>query len=664
MVRLQTPLQNTCDSSDICGKANELIYRTDIDGLRAIAVILVVVFHINEALIPGGFVGVDMFFVISGYLITGILLRDIEDGQFSFAEFYRRRAKRIFPAVFVVTLATLIAGAWILLPDDMVALSKSAFATMLFIANIFFTVDLDTGYFAADSRTIPLLHMWSLGVEEQFYLLWPVLLLGLVKAPRLCLPLLALLGIASVALGEMAIREGWFSFAYYMLPTRAFQLLAGAMLIFAERQGRFAITPGMAFFTGVSGLLAVIGSAAFLHGETAYPGVHALPVTIGTMLLLASGRIKQPLAAVLSLKPVRWIGLISFSLYLWHWPVLAFQRYLTPELGWQQQVVSLAVMLLLSQLTFRLVEKPFREKQVTFRAALRRYWLYPGLCVGAIVTAHIATEGYGFYALTDLRHRLESQSHPAFRLPFVCQAAQLTSDKISDPECVLGDSGALSTLLLGDSNAAHFVGAFDQVARSLGFRFRNIAHSACPPVVGDTRLFTSASYDETCSASRQFVRETENAHSIIILAASWDSYEAKAGDEFLAAISATVEEHTANGKKVLIVGVVPRQRGFDRFCAEKKMKLRWLQCENPVAAAEQPAINKYLQDLAATFPAVWYLDPYIGLCVENGCPALVDGHPLYFDAGHLSQAGSRRLGDLWMKDNQSNTVLRHLFGSP
>ncbi|MEM6467638.1 MAG: acyltransferase, partial [Pseudomonadota bacterium] len=333
-------------------------YRQDIDGLRALAVSLVVIFHTNEALIPGGFIGVDIFFVISGYLITGLILRDIDAGQFSFVEFYRRRTKRILPAMFLVTFSTLCVGAWLMLPSDVLDLSQSAITTAAMLSNAYFTFELDTGYFAADSRTIPLLHMWSLAVEEQFYLFWPILLVVLAKTRLNLLPILAGLVLVSVIVGEWMLREGWHSFAYYMLPSRVFQFALGGALVLVERKRWATLGSGWAFWVSLAGLLLVLASAFGLDGETAFPGLWAAPVTIGATLLLWGGRAPHALSKLFSLSPLRWIGLISFSLYLWHWPVLAFQRYLYPELGLAQQVFSIAVMLGLSVLSYRLIEQP------------------------------------------------------------------------------------------------------------------------------------------------------------------------------------------------------------------------------------------------------------------------------------------------------------------
>ena len=204
-------------------------YRADIDGLRAVAVISVVLFHIDKGLLPGGFAGVDMFFVISGYLITGILFDGRRAGTFTFAEFYRRRAKRIGPALAVVILATLVVGILVMLPADLSALSQSALASMAFVANLYFEAAIDTSYFATSSDTLPLLHIWSLGVEEQFYFVWPAALMlaarYLTRRQLVAMAILVCLG--SVILSQYYVQSDEMR-AYYRLPSRAFELLAGA----------------------------------------------------------------------------------------------------------------------------------------------------------------------------------------------------------------------------------------------------------------------------------------------------------------------------------------------------------------------------------------------------------------------------------------------------
>lgn len=208
-----------------------LSYRPDIDGLRALAVLAVVIFHINKGWLPGGFVGVDIFFVISGFLITGILKREQDKSIFSFANFYMRRIRRILPAALTTILITLIVGIFVLLPSDLKELGKSSLASVFSVANIYFWLFLDTGYFADSSETVPLLHMWSLGVEEQFYLIWPAIMLLTYKfgGRRLLIFVAAALAIVSFVIGEHFILTDQ-SFAYYMLPSRAGELLFGAIL--------------------------------------------------------------------------------------------------------------------------------------------------------------------------------------------------------------------------------------------------------------------------------------------------------------------------------------------------------------------------------------------------------------------------------------------------
>lgn len=305
---------------------NNFSYRPDIDGLRALAVLAVVIYHFNKQWLPGGFVGVDIFFVISGYLITGIIYS--KGTNFSFADFYGRRVRRILPAAIFVTAVTLIAGSFLLMPVDVKALSGSAIASALSGANIYYWLFLDTSYFAASSDTVPLLHMWSLGVEEQFYLIWPALMIIAMRlgGKRLLVGAAVLIAAASFAVSEYYVSRDP-SFAYYMLPSRAGELLVGALL-FLWQDSRRTLTTGAANVAGAVGLLMVGYSLALLSETGGFPGIRSIIPAVGTALLIASG-INQGsvLARALTNPLFRYIGLRSFSLYLWHWPVLAFYRY-------------------------------------------------------------------------------------------------------------------------------------------------------------------------------------------------------------------------------------------------------------------------------------------------------------------------------------------------
>ena len=267
-------------------------YRADIDGLRALAVLSVVLFHIDKSWVPGGFIGVDIFFVISGFLITGNIAQDIERGSFKVTEFYRRRIRRIMPALSVVLLTCLLAGQILFLPDDMQDLAFSAIASQLSLANFYFLFSLDTGYFADDSALHPLLHLWTLGVEEQFYLLWPLALfaVGARGFNRVLIGALFVIAAASFIAAQLIAPEAPMT-AYYMLPTRAGQLLAGALCYFLVRQ-RQSITPFPGWsreLMGWGSLALIAASLIWIDESMPFPGILAIPVTLGSAGLLLVG---------------------------------------------------------------------------------------------------------------------------------------------------------------------------------------------------------------------------------------------------------------------------------------------------------------------------------------------------------------------------------------
>lgn len=638
-------------------------YRYDIDGLRAIAVLLVVIFHINEALIPGGFVGVDMFFVISGFLITGNIVHEHKAGTFSYREFYRRRIRRILPAMFLVTLATVVAGTLLLLPEDVETLAWSAIATAASGANVYFTYFQDTSYFAADSATIPLLHMWSLGVEEQFYLIWPITLLLLLRRGTT----VALLGIAaiiaaSIAIGEWQIRAELTQWAYYMLPSRAFQLAAGGALVFLPQLGRLASA-----ILAPAGLAAVAWSAYALEGSSSFPGLNAVPVTAGTAALLIAGTQRNVVSSALSLAPLRAIGLISYSLYLWHWPVLAFQRYFYGELSPFQQMVSFAVMLALAVLSYRFVELPFRSSRAPFPQVLAKFALAPTALVAALCFGLIVTNGYGPYRWTDYSNKLAAMQadRPTVVGPHVCVASTINADLFAREDCRTGAADASSEVVLyGDSNAAHYVGFISAVAESAGVAVRNIAHSSCPPILGDTKPFVRPEVARACAVSRGRIGGMIRSYDTHVIAASWPTYEGfgrRRGADFRPEVEKTVAGLARQGKRIVLLAKAPHAAGFETSCDLKSLKAFWLDCDAMgVFEATAPSINTWLGTLAQRYSNVLVVDPWSEICGDAGCNAYRNGHALYADPGHLSAEGSRMIGKTFAQTSSGRELAAFL----
>lgn len=311
-------------------------YRRDIDGLRSVAVMAVVFYHLGLPFQFEGFVGVDIFFVISGFLITGILYREIASGTFSIGDFYIRRVKRILPALFVVVVATVIVGVLIMLPGDIRDLGKSAFSAVISVSNVYFWYSDDASYFARSSELIPLLHTWSLGIEEQFYLIWPLALLIIYRfsGHRGVIALSTVIALLSFIYAQKLLDSDQ-SFSYYMLPSRAGELIIGALAFLATSQAPTRDVRGpLAESLTLTGCGLIAYSLLLSDAGNSFPGINALYPCLGAALILYGGAHNNTLVSrLLGCRPLVAIGLVSYSLYLWHWPFLAFSRYLYGELS-------------------------------------------------------------------------------------------------------------------------------------------------------------------------------------------------------------------------------------------------------------------------------------------------------------------------------------------
>ncbi|QKE65455.1 acyltransferase [Aquipseudomonas campi] len=641
-------------------------YRPDIDGLRAIAVLAVVLFHIDANLIQGGFAGVDIFFVISGFLITGNIIKDAGSAQgFSWTEFYRRRALRILPVLFVVLLATLLVGHFILLPEDLSSLSYSSLAAVFSAANVYFTYFLDTSYFADDSNLQPLLHLWSLGVEEQFYLFWPVILLALLTrfTRRWLLSATLLLMLASFVLAQVLIPKAPM-FAYYMLPARAGELMVGALLAIWLSRGHAVIGNWARVLLGLVGAGLIVASLGWITEDMGFPGVNALPSTLGAALLIwaGSGR-RVGMSRLLSLRPLVLVGLISYSLYLWHWPVLAFYRYVYGIVEPLAGVLLFGLMLLLSLASYRWVEKPCRRLHWSFSQVMLRLVAINAAALSLFCGAILWSDGFGLYGL-DAQYRADikrlSPAPAAYSYPYVCQRPRLREAELQSKACIVNAEKEPAVLLWGDSNAAHYVGMLGAFAEASGFGFRNAAHSSCPPLLQGTAATQKPERLEQCLASIEVVRQHLGDYSTVILGAAWATH-ARKSDSFLKNLEATVDELVKQGKQVVIMASVPRFLAVNRKCSQKSLKLPMLVCSE--SGAEDPGvvpINARLSALAAGRTNVHFFDPREQLCPRGRCSAYLDGHLVYFDAGHLSMEGSWVVGRQIVREQGVPDFFSHL----
>ncbi len=641
----------------------------------------VIFFHMKAQLIPGGFVGVDIFFVISGYLITKNITQELSAGQFSLIEFYRRRVKRIVPVMLAVICCALLVGYFVLLPEDLVAMAKSAIWSVGSLANVFFWREADTDYFAIASSQLPLLHLWSLGVEEQFYLVWPVMLAIVWRivpsraesSSSYCVALaLAVVTIPiSVALAAYLFAHDA-RFVYYMLPTRAGELMTGAAVALGVSAYPGLKTSVSSSRTLAWGGLILIGLSLFLLRQTEpFPGWRALPPTAGAALLLIAGLHHTGTGSIrcLSWAPIVWIGKLSYSLYLWHWPVLAYWRYIWGEPTAYACAILLPTIFVLAYLSYELVEQPARRSRSNAARVFFQQFIAPGAIIlsGASVLVFgdrlgMATHSRPYLAkLTSWRNEFK----PAYQFDWVCQRQLLSVKDLIDERCVLGPSSNQQpqVLLWGDSNAAHYIPMVEVWSQQAGFTFRNFAIGSCPPLLGDPAPFVRPDRRASCAESLEVAWPEVMRYPIVILGASWSGYD-QAAPGFMQRLEDTVRRLTENGQQVVLMAKTTVLKGYDGRCSEKSLKMHFLACaQPPQSLAEEVAkVNEELRLLAGRLPGASYFDTNRYLCPENKCPVYgPKGQPLYFDASHLNVPASTELGRRTMAEGNLPEALRSLL---
>jgi peptidoglycan/LPS O-acetylase OafA/YrhL len=624
-------------------------YRPDVDGLRAIAVLSVVLFHVDARLLPGGFVGVDIFFVISGFLISRNILEELGRGRFSLVDFYRRRVKRIAPPLLVVVGVTLLASQALMLPDDAEPAAASALWSLLSLANVYFWLHTDTSYFAAASHDQPLLHLWSLGVEEQFYILWPLLLLLVHRLRAGLFVGTAIVAIASFALGEVLFSSAP-SFSYYMLPTRAGELLLGGLVALASLRGVERHIPrGAVLPLALVGAALMIAPLFMLSGDSVFPGVLAVPPTLGTALVILAGHCRMTgVSRVLSLKPMVWIGLLSYSAYLWHWPLLAFYRYGgRPDIGVTAGAVLMALTFLLAWLTYLFVEQPARRSNAPAPQIFTRQYIVPAGVLGVLALVALRLDGY-VLRTGEYREQLAAAretTRAAYRYDYVCQREHVTPHDVNNPKCVVGPAAAPNAILWGDSNAAHYIGVVGTFAQARGFSFRNLAVSACPPIFSEPATFVKPRRIADCRAATDITRATVEQYPVVIVSASYTAY-VYLDDTFFEKFYDTLGKLASDGHLVIIVAKAPVFETYDRRCREKALGYPLMDCA-PFSVspdATVTAANEQLRAFAERTPNVEYFDVTEYLCRSGQCSPFDGDHPLYYDDSHLSMPASWDLG--------------------
>jgi peptidoglycan/LPS O-acetylase OafA/YrhL len=641
-----------------------MTYRPEIDGLRALAVVLVLLFHARVPYAAGGFVGVDVFFVISGYLITGQILSEHAKGRFSIVAFYERRLRRILPAYVVVVLVTLVIGGLLLMPREFETLGKSAFAATVFLSNVYFWKRAD--YFHDDSRQQVLIHTWSLSVEEQFYIVFPVVMGLLLLWRRQTMALI----LGAVGLGSLLLSQHWTATdpgaAFYASPSRAWELLLGALLALGNPVAR--LPPPLRTALAVAGLGLVIWAAATIEPHGPFPGLQALGPCIGTALVIAAATSGSGPGRALAMPPLVKLGLVSYPLYLWHWPLLVMAGVAAArELAPYEIAALYAVALLLAVLTWRFVETPIRSRR-RLAGTRRATWISAGAATLVTGLAGLAVWSQGGFPgrLPESVGRAIAEPGRSAHGPEGCQGLNL-SDPVFLRQCSIGDSARadFEFAVWGDSIAGNLASVIGSLAKERGVKGLQIGDNGCPPLI-DTRVELRGAMTE-CAARNGEVLPILRASRIrhVVLIGQWGWYSQGKGFKTEAwpvrlyhgitggavpadrttlesALTHTVDTLRRNDIRVTIIGPVPEVGWYPAATVTlQAQRLKAGEQETTWAefAARQERVFSTFRALVQT-PGTHVLYPHELLCdTSSSCHVTADGMVLYADPEHLTWAG-------------------------
>lgn len=621
-------------------------YRPDIDGLRAVAVLSVVAFHAFPSWIKGGFVGVDVFFVISGYLISRIIMENLDEGRFSFREFYSRRIRRIFPALAVVLLASHALGWFVLLSDEYKQLGKHIAGGAAFVSNLVLWGE--SGYFDNAAETKPLLHLWSLGVEEQFYIVFPVLLYFSRKL-KFSLPITVLaVFIVSFYLNLCGAEDSPIA-AFYSPQTRFWELMGGCLLAWAmHHKVDFVGQAGRNFASAAGALLLVYGFFR-IGKDLSFPGKWALIPTLGAALVIFAGQNAWINKNILSNRVLVWIGLISFPLYLWHWVLLSFARIMEGDVPAMEIRMSIVVLsFVLAWITWAVIEKPFRFGG----------WGKAKVLSLVVLMSLIGVLGYcteksdGFPSRQSIR-----------KFEMLKPSTPYTHH--------IGKPAGASIMLLGDSHASHYVPG---LKKYFGGSVADHTALGCIPFFDVDRYdsrFVKGACAKSMNAALEYFEKSSQMTGIILasMGPAYLSGEAFNGmdvarvtgdgvrlisrpdvtdrwDVYAHGMRSTLSRLSKANKKILFVLDVP-ELGFDpHACIDARPVVLASKKRVPCAVSREKyeaRVSRYkemVHSILKEFPAVMVYDPADELCDDKQCWAIKEGRLLYQDFDHLSNEGA------------------------
>jgi peptidoglycan/LPS O-acetylase OafA/YrhL len=645
-----------------------LSYRPDIDGLRAVAVLSVVGYHAFPNWGRGGFVGVDIFFVISGYLISSIIFKGYAGSTFSFLDFYERRIRRIFPALILVLLSCLLFAALAAFPATAYQIGKHTVAGVFFSSN--WVLLSEAGYFDGASDLKPLLHLWSLSVEEQYYLVWPILIALVQRKPHRWLVLILGLLAASFVL-NVALIGAEPSFVFFTPVTRAWELLLGSLLAYVhfragESAAAFALGPAESFLlrcqrwvelhrdaVGWCGAVLLLAGLVGITTSAKFPGWWALLPTLGSFCVIAAGSGAWFNRKVLACGPATFFGRISYPLYLWHWPLLVFLRIAEGEVSRVERLAAVGISIALAYLTYRYVEKAIRFGARGLGVVLAL--IASMLLIAALGVAFMLSDGWVHRYPADVRNvavadiKFDYSDYRSRR----CFLDPEQGPQSLRAECMQAKQPNVPELWLwGDSHAAsESTGLLSLSEQPGNFTFSQFTASACPPVIG----FAVADRPH-CRAFNDVVLEkiTQHPPDVLVMSANWTLYNGEVWERLnYADLAATIERVKALGvKRVVLIGQLPRWLENQPLLIMKRWREsgaidgRSSKLLNPKAAAVEDRLRSALAQSDAFF-----FSPMAELCNQDGCEMTVttcEGvFPIAWDDSHLTPQASKFLLARW-----------------
>ncbi len=640
-------------------------YKPHIDGLRALAVLSVILYHLNFYLFRSGFVGVDIFFVISGFLITANILKEISNGTFTIKIFYLKRMRRIFPTLLFVIILTTAAAYIILLPEDLFKYLSSAVSTLLYFSNVFFYHFYPSGYFSPRTDVLPLLHTWSLGVEEQFYIVWPFVLLLAARLP-IREKVFAFFVLFSISTG-LFLHLHSHSLVFYMPFTRAWEFLCGALLCYWN--GKVFFPKWLLEILSIIGI-AVVALSIMIVSANKYPGFDSILPVLGAAIIIFSGLAAKDQETFPSI--LKWVfcnpiaivlGVLSYAAYLIHWPIIAYLNYLGIRFTHHMDVLIIAVTFFLAFIVNKLIEQPLRYGlKISFFKTFLIYSLLPVCIIACFLLANKA----GYHGYNKVRNSAEAnQYYGILKQSYGCIDGKGGSAVLPDAKlCHIGsDKKKASVLVVGDSHAMAYVGMLNVMLKKSARSAYVVTNSGSPFLLG-AGIQSWRNNNPVLRSKRIAALIKHNKYKYVVMAGFWNYYPnipsntiSDTHHNFLvlqSGLDNAVRFVMSNGAIPVLIYDTPETFNLSRYSGLSKLsRVLNLPAHNPYSSYinSQMRVNNIIGSLKDKYPSVITINPNKVICDNKYCYLSRNGVPFYMSDGfnsHLSYAGSTLIGHLYV----------------